>query len=100
MTKNQKINFKGDKMKRNDEFILKEVAGTTVLIPFGSKSFDINGLIKLNETAKFLWEHSEDGFTEESLTEDLMREYGIDRETAAESVKIYIEKMREVGSIE
>ena len=87
-------------MKRNDEFILKDVAGNAVLIPFGSKSFDINGLIKLNETAKFLWEHSEDGFTAESLTADLMNEYSIDRDTAAESVQIYIDTMKEVGSIE
>lgn len=87
-------------MKRNDEFLLKDVAGMAVLVPFGSKSFDINGLIKLNETAKFLWEHSEDGFTAEALIDDLMNEYNIDRETAAESVEIYIDKMKEVGSIE
>lgn len=87
-------------MKRNDEFLLKDVAGMAVLVPFGSKSFDINGLIKLNETAKFLWEHSEDGFTAETLIDDLMNEYNIDRETAAESVEIYIDKMKEVGSIE
>ena len=29
-----------------------------------------------------------------------MKEYKIDRETAAESVEIYIDKMKEVGSIE
>lgn len=87
-------------MKRNDEFILKEVAGNTVLIPLGAKSFDINGLLKLNETAKFLWEHSEEGFTAESLIADLMKEYNIDRDTAAESVQIYIDTMKEVGSIE
>ena len=43
-------------MKRNDEFILKSIAGMTVLVPFGLKSFDVNGIIKLNETAKFLWD--------------------------------------------
>ena len=42
-------------MKRNDEFILKSIAGMTVLVPFGLKSFDVNGIIKLNETAKFFF---------------------------------------------
>ena len=82
-------------MKRNDEFILKSIAGMTVLVPFGLKSFDVNGIIKLNETAKFLWDHSTGDFTAETLINDL-----IDRETAAESVEIYIDKMKEVGSIE
>ena len=72
----------------------------TVLVPFGLKSFDVNGIIKLNETAKFLWDHSTDDFTAETLINDLMKEYKIDRETAAESVEIYIDKMKEVGSIE
>ena len=64
------------------------------------KSFDVNGIIKLNETAKFLWDHSTGDFTAETLINDLMKEYKIDRETAAESVEIYIDKMKEVGSIE
>lgn len=72
----------------------------TVLVPFGLKSFDVNGIIKLNETAKFLWDHSTGDFTAETLINDLMKEYKIDRETAAESVEIYIDKMKEVGSIE
>ena len=72
----------------------------TVLVPFGLKSFDVNGIIKLNETAKFLWDHSTGDFTAETLINDLMQEYKIDRETAAESVEIYIDKMKEVGSIE
>ena len=87
-------------MKRNDEFILKSIAGMTVLVLFGLKSFDVNGIIKLNETAKFLWDHSTGDFTAETLLNDLMKEYKIDRETAAESVEIYIDKMKEVGSIE
>ena len=72
----------------------------TVLVPFGLKSFDVNGIIKINETAKFLWDHSTGDFTAETLINDLMKEYKIDRETAAESVEIYIDKMKEVGSIE
>ena len=72
----------------------------TVIVPFGLKSFDVNGIIKLNETAKFLWDHSTGDFTAETLINDLMKEYKIDRETAAESVEIYIDKMKEVGSIE
>ena len=87
-------------MRRNDEFILKSIAGMTVLVPVGLKSFDVNGIIKLNETAKFLWDHSTGDFTAETLINDLMQEYKIDRETAAESVEIYIDKMKEVGSIE
>ena len=72
----------------------------TVLVPFGLKSFDVNGIIKLNETAKFLWDHSTGDFTAETLINDLMKEYKIDRETAAESGEIDMDKMKEGGSKE
>ena len=86
-------------MKRSEEFILKEMAGNDILVPFGSKAFDLNGIITLNETAKFLWESAEDGFNDETLKLALMNKYDIDDITAEESVKIFIDAMLENGCI-
>ena len=44
-------------MKKSDSFILKEVAGNTVLVPFGEKAVSFDGIITLNDSAKFIWEN-------------------------------------------
>ena len=47
-------------MKLKDGFILRSVAGETVVVPTGD-DLDLNMMITLNETGKFLWEHLEKG---------------------------------------
>lgn len=46
-------------MKRNEQFMLREVAGEQILIPVGEATRAINGLITLNPTAVFIWNHIE-----------------------------------------
>ena len=43
-------------MKIKDGFLLQDVAGNTVVLPTEG---DLNMMITLNETAKFLWEKLE-----------------------------------------
>lgn len=57
-------------MKLNENFVLKTVAGSTVVMPVGEAVSKINGMIKLNDSAKFIWELLEAGkSTEEILAE-------------------------------
>ena len=86
-------------MKRNDEFVLRELADKNVLIPFGKKALNFNGVITINDTAKFLWEKSEDEIIPEKLAEALVAEFGIDNDTANEAVKVFIEQLKEAGCI-
>lgn len=88
-------------MKKSDEFILKEVAGNSVLIPFGDKAVSFNGIVTLNETAKFLWENAPLEFDEKSLTELIMNSYeDVDKETAEKFAEKFISSLKEVGAIE
>lgn len=87
-------------MKRNEEFILKEMAGNIILVPYGNKAIDFNGIVTLNETAKFLWDNTENEFDENSLVKAILGEYDVDEETARKSVIGFIESLKEVGAIE
>lgn len=87
-------------MKRNENFVIKELMGSYVLVPIGETAIDFNGVITLNDTAKFLWEAAEGEFNLDSLTDALVKEYDIDTDTAADSAKIFINKMEEAGCIE
>lgn len=88
-------------MKKSDGFIIKEVAGNTVLVPFGDKAVSFNGIITLNDTAKFVWENIQDDFDKESITELILKSYeDVDKETAEKSADKFITALKEVGAIE
>ena len=40
-------------MKTNKEYMLREIAGETVLVPTGSASQKLNGMIRLTESAGY-----------------------------------------------
>ena len=48
-------------MKLNENYILKTVAGSPVVVPVGDAVNDIRGMIKLNDSAEFIWRKIENG---------------------------------------
>ena len=87
-------------MKLNTDFILKEMAGTWVLVPFGEKAIDFNGVVTLNDTAKFLYEKCADGIDETALKNALIAEYEIDDTTAENAVETFIDQLKKAGCID
>lgn len=87
-------------MKKNNDFVLNDVAGNWILVPYGENAIDFNGVITLNETAKFLWENCLEDVDVDLLKSKLIEEYKIDNETAQNAVDMWIEQMKEAGCIE
>ena len=88
-------------MKKNENFMLKDVAGSTVLIPFGEMAFSFNGIITLNETAKFLWEKIDGEFDLESLTKLICDSYDdVTEDVARKSAEKFINSLKEAKAIE
>ena len=83
-------------MKLKDGFILRQVAGQTVVLPTGG-DLDLNMMITLNDTGKFLWERLSVETDEAGLVAALLAEYDVDEETAAKSVAAFVAKLNENG---
>ncbi|MBE6942219.1 MAG: PqqD family protein [Ruminococcaceae bacterium] len=82
-------------MKLKDGFILRTVAGETVVLPAaGVTDFDM--MITLNETGKFLWERLAVGAEEADLVKDLLAEYDVTEEIAANSVAAFVARLKEL----
>ena len=86
-------------MKLKEGFILRTVAGETVVLPTGDE-LDLNMMITLNETGKFLWERLEKGAREEDLVKDLLAEYDVEEQTARNHVALFVEKLNQNGFLE
>ena len=80
-------------MKIKEGFILRNVAGNNVVVPIGQATLDFNGMMSLNDTGTFLFERLIEGTSNENLVEDLIAEYGIDRDLAVEDVEAFILKV-------
>ena len=50
-------------MKIKDGFILREVAGSFVVVAVGKRAGEFNGVINLNQTSAFMWRMLEKGAT-------------------------------------
>ena len=82
-------------MKLKEGFILRTVAGETVVLPTaGVTNFDM--MITLNDTGKFLWERLAVGAEEAELVSALLSEYDVTEELAAQSVTAFVARLKEL----
>ncbi len=87
-------------MKVNHEFLLKEIAGSFVVIPVSSVLVDFDGMITLNETGVFLWRLLEEEKTFDELLVALRAEYEVDDETARADIAAFLDQMRAIRALE
>ena len=84
-------------MKIKDNYIAKRVLDNDIVI-------DITGatknLIKLNETAAFMFEKLKEGISLEELTKALTNEYEVDLDTASKDVNEFVEQLKNLEILE
>ena len=86
-------------MKLKDGFVIREVAGQTVVLPSGSE-LNLNMMITLNDTGKFLWSLLENEIQEDELVSAILKDYDVDEVTAKNAVANFIASLLEHGFLE
>ena len=87
-------------MKLKENFVLREVAGTWVVLPVSAANVDFNGMLTLNESGAVLWDALAKGGSREDLADALTAEYTVDRATALSDVDEFLEMLAKVGCLE
>lgn len=82
-------------MRINKEYVLRNIAGDKVVVPTGSASQRINGLITLNEVGTFIWENVEKTGTRDGMVKLLLENYDVDEETAKRDVNGFLDMLKE-----
>ena len=82
-------------MKLKEGFVLRTVSGQTVVLPSGGVT-NLDMMITLNDTGKFLWERLAAGAEKDELMDALLAEYDVDRERAEESVEAFVTRLKEL----
>ncbi len=83
-------------LKLKEGFILRSIGGEHMVIPSGEE-LDLNMMITLNDTGKFLWERLQSGTTREALLTDVLAEYEVAQDQAEAYIDGFIEKLEGHG---
>lgn len=86
-------------MKVKEGYILRTIAGVNVVIPYGDE-MDLNVMLTLNDTGKFLWEQLQTEKTKSQLLEAVLNNYEIDRDEATAYISTFIQKLVEYECLE
>lgn len=86
-------------MNLNKDFILRNIAGESILVATGSATQYFNGMITLNEVATFILENIDECEKEEVLVEKVLEEFEIDEETAISDVREFLDQAIKFGII-
>lgn len=88
-------------MKIKSGFVAKEIAGQFVVVALGEASKIFNGIIKLNDSGKFIWDMLSRGSERDEVVDALLNEYeGVDRETAEADFDKFAETLRGANILE
>ena len=87
-------------MKIKNGFLLRKVGEQNIVVAIGDESRDFNGIIRLNETGRFLWEKLQSETTEKNLVSAMLLEYDINEATAENDTADFIESLKEANLLE
>lgn len=86
-------------MKIKDGFVLRQVAGSYIVMRLGGDN-SLGGMITLNETGALIWRAIDSGKNIDEIAAEITKEYDIDTETAKNDIAIFIDKMKKESIIE
>lgn len=87
-------------MKLKEKLVLRQVAGTWVVLPMGKDVINFDGMLNLNDTGVLLWKKLECGAEKQELIEALMEKYDVSEEQASADIEEFIEKLFKAGCLE
>lgn len=87
-------------MKIKDGFILREVAGNSVVVAVGKRAKEFNGVINLSGAGADIWKHLQKDISKEELIDRLLEEYDVEREVLTKDVESFLQKIGEAGLLE
>lgn len=85
-------------MKVSNNFVLREIAGDSILIPVGQ--IDMQGMLLLNPVSMLIYQELQSGKKTEEILQKLVVEYDVGRAQAQDDLEKTLAQMRELGIVE
>ncbi len=80
-------------MKIKENYMLRKVADTYVVVPIGAAVAEFNGMINLNSVGAFLWQQLEEETTFDKVLSAMLQEYDVEKDIAEADIKRFISEL-------
>ena len=87
-------------MKLKGEFVIREVAGETVVIPVGETALQLGGMVLLNQVSRVLWEQLQQGADLQSLVTAVTDQFDTTPQQAQPDIEEFLENLRKANLLE
>ncbi len=87
-------------MKLKYDFIIQEVAGNFMAVATGAGAQSFKGMIRLNGTAKRMFELIQEGKDEAQIVETMSQEYEVAKEDLETAVSNFVGSLKKENLIE
>lgn len=87
-------------MRIKKDYILREVAGTNVVLPIGEATVKFNGMLTLNGSGVMLWQQLENETSFEDLVALLCEKYDVTEELAQKDVSEFLDTLKKADCLE
>ena len=82
-------------MKVKEDYLLRSVAGSNIVVPIGEGNLDFSGVITLNDVGAFLWEKLQSDTSKQELLKALLAEYDVEEAVAKKDIDEFTDKLKE-----
>ena len=87
-------------MRIKSGFLLREIAGTHIVVPIGERVIDFKGMMMLNDLGEFIWEELQNDRTFDDILDSILESYEVDTDTARADLEEFLVRMRKNGALE
>ena len=87
-------------MQASKDYLVRSIAGETILIPSGAAAQKFNGLVTVNALGAFIWDVLQQPVTLDELVGRITEEYEVDDATARSDAEEFLAELRQIGALE
>lgn len=87
-------------MQASKDYLMRSIAGETILIPSGAAAQKFNGLVTVNAIGSFIWDVLQQPVTLDALVGRITEEYEVDEATARSDAEEFLAELRQIGALE
>lgn len=86
-------------MRINKDYVVRRVAGETMLIPVGKSDIEHNGIFTLSESGAFIYDLLCEGKTRDEIVEAMKVEFDADEATIRSDANEFLRGLIEAGIV-
>jgi hypothetical protein len=86
-------------IKENNNFVTRDIAGETIIVPVRSSASDLDSIYTLNELGTKIWKLIDGRTSVQQIIDTLCKEYDVATEVAKKDVEEFLHSIEVAGLI-